>query len=172
METLTKQIDLSNFKPTKELEFDLMKSLLETYSRLKFFIWYFKDPKFVWYNQQNEQLFQLLEKQFHETKNSSEFSVEKFYAQVIQDAKEQITNFDIRLYLDLYQQNYMFHQTALDYYQFLKSKKITNDLKVLTADFESKKFNPDELISKLALIKNEIEDMMVGGKVDVKFGFE
>lgn len=149
-----------NFKPTKELEFDIMKSLLDDYSKLSYFIELFQDSKFIWQNQMNQKLFALIERQFQKTKNRFDFEIENFYSKLLKMAKAQIPDFDVNVYLEFYEQNFKFYNSILNCYQFFKSKKVVKIMRELTDEIEKDKFDIDIVFATLDLVKKEIGGML------------
>lgn len=136
------------FKPTKEIEFNLMKTLLSNYTKLSLFIHDFKEANDVWVNSMNKELYQILLNNHHPMDELDNASIDKFYLLVWDKFQEKYSDLELEIYSELFQKDYNFFKTLENYRDFVFRKKILNELEQLKLMIEN-----DALIEQRELDK-------------------
>lgn len=126
------------FKPTAQLEMDLMKSILGDYSKLKILLTKFDNANTFWINQQNIQLFRILSDEFQNLKEEDEHSITEMYNAVFSSLEVNFKDADLTPYESLFETDFNFDETILNYFLYFKKKEIHSNLMGLTNDIQSK----------------------------------
>jgi hypothetical protein len=117
---------------------DLMKSILGDYSKLKILLTKFDTADTFWINQQNIQLFRILSDEFQNLKEEDEHSITEMYDAAFSSLDINFKDTDLTPYESLFETDFNFEETILNYFLYFKKKEIHSNLIELTNEFQSK----------------------------------
>lgn len=148
------------FRPTQKLEMDFMKTLLDNFEKLEQLLMEIEIADEFWLNQQNKSLFLILKYEYFKTRKRKDFTIESFYEKVFAKADKTISNFDFKVYEDLYEIDFKYYHTFLNYYQYFKRKRIIDMIDRLKQKFELIETEPDSIFTQIENIKREYGTML------------
>jgi hypothetical protein len=151
----------TKFKPTLALEMDIMKTLLDNFEKLEQVLLEIEIADSFWLNQQNENLFLILKKEYFKTRKKKDFSIENYYKIVFSIAENTIPNFDGKVYEEFYEQDFKFSSTFLDYYQYFYCKKMVQQLHFLVDKFSTCDFEKVDIFDRLEQLKATYRKMLI-----------
>jgi predicted transcriptional regulator YdeE len=146
------------FKPTAQIEMDLMKAILGDYSKLKFVILNFDNANDFWINQQNWTLYRLLQKEFNMLSSENEKNITELYDNAFNNLETTHPKHDLTLYDSIFETNFNFQETACNYFLYFKKKAINSTLKDLSIDIQTREVT--EIKDELDALKSICSETM------------
>lgn len=143
---------MAKFKPTRQLEMDMMKYLLQDFETLKKCIHEDIVEEF-WLNEQNNALYALLKA---ELSKNEHVDATLFYQKIISLAEKQISNFNESVYEDHFEVGFEFSSTYLNYLVYFKYKRLATIFRELSLQFERQEFDFECVILELEKAKKEL----------------
>lgn len=149
------------FIPNQVLEFDIMKSLLDDFFKLEFFIGLFGNGEDFWKHQMDIDLYEILYNEYLMLHKQDNFIVETFYKDVLNKFQLKYPEYDIETYTDFYGQNFSFYRTISKYVDYLNREKIIHSLNILKLELEKSDTNSDLIMLHLNNLHVRLKELIL-----------
>ncbi len=149
---------MEKFRPTQELEIDVIKSLLGDISKLKYFIEMFDDGKSFLVQQINQELYLKLKNKYVEIIDQTIINIPDFFETAVKEFESEFPQYNIEIYEELYVKNFDFYTVISNYKTYIVRKEIIQYLDNLKTTFETNlDLNPTQIMNELNQIRLRFE---------------